>query len=123
MVLCPNCQVTNGEDVALCWNCGQSLKRSWWRRILGVLTGEGPPSGQLPMETQSQGEFDVILQDMGRNKINAIKAVREVTTLGLRDAKELVESAPAPVKKAVSRSEAERAKDVLETAGSTVKVE
>ena len=90
------------------WEC------PYWRRGSLRSTADG---------NAEQGEFDVILQDMGRNKINAIKAVREVTTLGLRDAKELVESAPAPVKKAVSRSEAERAKDVLETAGSTVKVE
>ena len=70
-----------------------------------------------------QFEFAVVLQEVGPNKINVIKAVREVTTLGLREAKEMVESAPAKVKEGVVRDEANKVKEVLEGAGATVKVE
>ena len=65
---------------------------------------------------EEQTEFDVTLQDIGPNKINVIKAVREVTALGLREAKELVESAPARVKEAVAKDEAEGIKAKLEEA-------
>ena len=69
-----------------------------------------------------QTEFDVTLQNFGENKINVIKAVREVTSLGLREAKELVESAPARVKEAIAKDEAESIKAKLEEAGATVEV-
>ncbi len=69
---------------------------------------------------EEQTEFTVQLQEIGPNKINVIKAVREVTTLGLREAKELVESAPAAVKEAVPKEEAQTAKQKLEEAGATV---
>ena len=69
-----------------------------------------------------QTEFDVTLQNFGENKINVIKAVREVTALGLREAKELVESAPARVKEAIAKDEAESIKVKLEAAGATVEV-
>ena len=72
---------------------------------------------------EEQSEFNVVLQEIGSNKINVIKAVREVTTLGLREAKELVESAPASVREAVLQDEANKVKEVLEAAGATVKVE
>ena len=74
-------------------------------------------------EEEEQSEFAVVLQDVGANKINVIKAVREITTLGLREAKELVESAPARVKEAVIKDEADKSKEVLEAAGATVKIE
>jgi large subunit ribosomal protein L7/L12 len=74
-------------------------------------------------EDEEQSEFAVVLQDVGANKINVIKAVREITTLGLREAKELVESAPARVKEAVIKDEADKSKEVLEAAGATVKIE
>ena len=76
-----------------------------------------------PEEEEEQTEFKVVLQDVGANKIAVIKAVREVTTLGLREAKEMVESAPAGVKEAVSRDEASQVKEKLEAAGATVNVE
>lgn len=71
---------------------------------------------------EEQTEFDVTLQDIGPNKINVIKAVREVTSLGLREAKELVESAPARVKEAVAKDEAEGVKAKLEEAGAVAEV-
>lgn len=75
-----------------------------------------------PVEAEEQTEFTVTLKDIGPNKINVIKAVREVTTLGLREAKELVESAPKAVKEAAPKAEAENIKKVLEEAGAKVVV-
>ena len=73
-------------------------------------------------EAEEQTEFSVILKDIGANKINVIKAVREVTTLGLKEAKELVESAPKAVKEGVAKEEANSVKEKLEAAGATVEV-
>ncbi len=72
---------------------------------------------------EEQSEFSVQLQEIGPNKINVIKAVREVTTLGLKEAKELVESAPTLVKEAVAKDEADQVKDKLEGAGAKVAVQ
>jgi large subunit ribosomal protein L7/L12 len=74
-----------------------------------------------PVEEKT--EFTVLLQDVGPNKINVIKAVREVTTLGLREAKELVESAPKPVKEGIGKQEAQQIKEKLEAAGATVQIQ
>lgn len=67
-------------------------------------------------------EFDVILEDAGANKINVIKAVRELTSLGLKEAKDLVDGAPKPVKEGASKDEAESFKKKLEDAGAKVSV-
>ncbi len=72
---------------------------------------------------EEQTEFNVLLQDVGANKINVIKAVREVTSLGLREAKELVESAPAAVKESINKDDANQIKEKLEAAGATVAVQ
>ena len=69
-----------------------------------------------------QTEFDVILAEMGANKIQVIKAVRSITGLGLKDAKDMVEGAPKPVKEGVSKEDAEKFKAELEEAGATVEV-
>ncbi len=71
---------------------------------------------------EEQTEFTVTLKDFGENKINVIKAIREVTTLGLKEAKEFVESAPAAVKEDVSKEEADEVKAKLEGAGAAVEV-
>lgn len=71
---------------------------------------------------EEQTEFEVTLKDIGPNKINVIKAVREVTSLGLREAKELVEAAPTAVKEAVPREEADEIKGKLEEAGAVVDI-
>ena len=70
----------------------------------------------------AQTEFTVTLTSFGENKVNVIKAVREVTTLGLKEAKDLVEAAPKEVKKAVPKKEAEEAKKKLEAAGAKVEL-
>ncbi len=71
---------------------------------------------------EEQTEFDVVLTAIGDKKINVIKAVREVTSLGLKDAKDLVESAPATVKEGVSKEEAEEIKGKFEDAGAQVEL-
>jgi large subunit ribosomal protein L7/L12 len=73
-------------------------------------------------EAEEKTEFDVILADAGANKINVIKEVRAITGLGLKEAKDLVEGAPKPVKEAVTKEEAEELKKKLETAGAKVDV-
>ncbi len=69
---------------------------------------------------EEQAFFDVVLKDFGANKIKVIKAVRELTTLGLKEAKDLVEAAPKPVREGASKEDAEAAKSKLEEAGATV---
>ena len=74
----------------------------------------GSPAEAAAAADDEQSEFEIMLQDVGANKINVIKAVREVTALGLREAKELVEAAPAKVKEGVEKDEADSVKAKLE---------
>ena len=71
---------------------------------------------------EEKTEFDVVLASFGANKLNVIKAVREITGLGLKDAKDLVEGAPKTVKEGVSKDEAEKVKAALTEAGATVEI-
>jgi large subunit ribosomal protein L7/L12 len=73
-------------------------------------------------EAEEQTEFDVVLASFGEKKINVIKEVRAITGLGLKEAKDLVEGVPKPVKEAVSKEEAAKIKEQLEGAGATVEV-
>jgi large subunit ribosomal protein L7/L12 len=82
----------------------------------------GPQAAPGAAEAEEQTEFSVILKEVGANKISVIKAVREVTTLGLKESKDLVESAPKPVKEGISKEEAKTVKEKLEAAGATVEV-
>jgi large subunit ribosomal protein L7/L12 len=82
--------------------------------------GGAAAAGAAPAEEKT--EFTVVLKDVGANKINVIKAVREVTSLGLKEAKELVDGAPKNVKEGVSKEEAETIKKKFAEAGATVEV-
>ena len=82
----------------------------------------GAAGAPAAVAAEEQTEFTVILKEVGPNKINVIKAVREVTTLGLKEAKELVESAPKPVKEGITKAEAATLKEKLTAAGATVEV-
>jgi large subunit ribosomal protein L7/L12 len=73
-------------------------------------------------EEEEQTEFDVVLKDFGAQKIQVIKAVRELTDLGLRESKELVEGVPSPVRQGINKEEAEQAKAKLEDAGAVVEI-
>ncbi len=91
----------------------------------GMMPGMAAAGGDgaapaAPVEEQT--EFDVVLTEVGANKIQVIKAVRELTSLGLKEAKDLVDSAPKPVKEAVSKDEANAAKAKLEEAGAKADV-
>ena len=82
----------------------------------------GGGGGEAAAAAEEKTEFDVILQAAGGNKINVIKVVREVTALGLKEAKDLVEAAPKAVKEGVSKEEAETIRQKLAEAGATVEV-
>ena len=80
------------------------------------------PGAAEAAEAEEQTAFDVILKDIGDKKIQVIKAVRTLTSLGLKEAKDLVESVPKAVKEGVSKEDAEEARKVLEEAGATIEV-
>jgi len=85
-----------------------------------VAGGGAAAGGEEPAEEQT--EFNVMLNSIGDKKINVIKAVREVTSLGLKEAKELVESAPCAIKESVNKDEAEEIKKKFEAAGAQVEI-
>ena len=85
-----------------------------------VMMAAGPAAGAAAAPAEEQTEFDVVLTDAGANKINVIKVVREITGLGLKEAKDMVEGTPATVKEGVSKAEAEDIKKQLVEAGATV---
>jgi large subunit ribosomal protein L7/L12 len=82
----------------------------------------GGDAGGSAEAAEEKTEFDVVLTDAGAKKIHVIKAVRAITGLGLKDAKDLVEGAPKPVKQAVSKDEAEKLKKELEDAGAKAEI-
>jgi large subunit ribosomal protein L7/L12 len=87
---------------------------------LAVAAAAGPAAAAAPVEEQT--EFTVILAKIGDKKINVIKEVRTITGLGLKEAKDLVEAAPKPVKEGVTKDEAEKIKKVLEENGAAVEI-
>ncbi len=82
----------------------------------------GPAAAAPAAAVEEQTEFTVILATFGENKVNVIKAVRELTGLGLKEAKDLVDGAPKPVKEGVNKADAEAAKKKLEDAGAKVEI-
>jgi len=82
----------------------------------------GAASAEVAEEEEEKTEFTVILKDFGANKISVIKVVRELTTLGLKESKDLVEGAPKPVREGVSKDEAAAMKERLEAAGATAEI-
>jgi large subunit ribosomal protein L7/L12 len=88
----------------------------------GAVMMAGPAGGGEAAAAEEQIEFDVILESAGDKKIQVIKAVREATGLGLKEAKEMVDGAPKPVKEKVSKEEADALKAKLEEAGGTVNI-
>ncbi len=87
-----------------------------------VAVAAGPAAGGEAAAAEEKDEFDVVLASFGDNKVGAIKAVRAITGLGLKEAKEMVESAPATLKEAVAKAEAEDMKKQLEEAGCAVEL-
>ena len=87
-----------------------------------VAVAAGPAAGGEAAEAEEQTEFDVFLASFGSSKVPVIKVVREITGLGLKEAKDLVESAPTAVKEGVEQGEADELKKKLEEAGATVEI-
>ena len=87
-----------------------------------VAVAGGAAAGAAAPAEEEKTEFDVILASFGAKKLDVIKAVREITGLGLKDAKDLVEAAPKPIKEGISKDEAENIKKALEAAGATVEI-
>ena len=87
-----------------------------------MMAGGGAGAGAAAAPAEEKTEFTVVLKEVGANKINVIKAVREVTSLGLKEAKDLVDGAPKTVKDGVSKEEAETIKKKFTDAGATVEV-
>ncbi len=109
----------------------QALQKEWGVSAApvmaaGAMAAAAPGAGggaEAAAAVEEQTEFNVVLKEIGPNKINVIKAVRELTSLGLKEAKELVDSAPKPVKEGVTKDEANAAKAKLEEAGAKVDVQ
>lgn len=89
---------------------------------VAVAAAPGAAPAAAPAEEEEKTEFDVILTAIGDKKVNVIKVVREITALGLKEAKELVDNAPKPVKEKVSKEEAEAIKKKLTEAGASVEI-
>ncbi|NPA94854.1 MAG: 50S ribosomal protein L7/L12 [Thermodesulfobacteria bacterium] len=89
---------------------------------VAVAAAGAAPGGDAGGAQEEKTEFDVILADVGSQKIKVIKEVRAVTGLGLKEAKELVESAPKPIKEGVSKEEAEKIKEQVEAVGAKVEI-
>ncbi len=100
----------------------KDLEEKWGVSAAPVAMAGAMPAADAGPAAEEQTEFDVELTSFGEKKINVIKAIREITSLGLKEAKELVESAPKVVKDAISKEEAEDVKKKLEEAGATVTV-
>jgi large subunit ribosomal protein L7/L12 len=101
----------------------KELESKWGVSAAPVaVASTGGPGASPAAPVEEKTEFTVVLADAGANKINAIKVVREITGLGLKEAKDLVEGAPKPVKEGIGKADAEEIKKKLEAAGAKVEV-
>ncbi len=118
----------NGLNVIELSELSKALQSEWGVSaaapvaVAAAPRGDGGAAAPAGAPAEEQTEFNVVLTDFGANKINVIKAVRELTNLGLKEAKDLVEGAPKPVKETVPKDEADAAAAKLREAGATVDV-
>ena len=103
-------------------NLVSELEEKWGVSAAAAVAVPAGPGGGDAAAAEEQTEFDVILKDAGAKKINVIKAVRGITGLGLKEAKELVEGAPNTLKEGISKAEAEDVKKQIEEAGGSIEV-
>jgi large subunit ribosomal protein L7/L12 len=103
-------------------NLVKALEEHYGVSAAAAVAAAPAAGGAAAPVVEEKTEFDVVLKAAGEKKINVIKAVREVTSLGLKEAKDLVESAPATVKEAVTKDEAEAIKKKFEEAGATMEI-
>jgi len=100
----------------------KALEAEFGVSVPAMAAATAAPTEAAAPVAEEKTEFSVILKDMGANKISVIRAVRELTTLGLKEAKDFVESAPQTVKEGISKDEATAVKQKLETAGATAEI-
>ena len=98
------------------------LEEKWGVSAAAPVAAAAPAAAEAPAEAAEKVDFDIILSSFGEKKINVIKEVRAITSLGLKEAKDLVEGVPSPVKEGVKKEEAEEIKKKLEEAGATVEL-
>ncbi len=98
------------------------LEEKWGVSAAAPVAVAAAPAAADAAAAEEQTEFSVILASFGEKKINVIKEVRAITTLGLKEAKDLVESAPSAVKEGIEKDEADKIKEKLEAAGATVEI-
>jgi len=98
------------------------LEEKWGVSAAAPVAVAAAPAAADAAAVEEQTEFSVILSSYGEKKINVIKEVRAITTLGLKEAKDLVESAPSPIKEGIEKDEADKIKERLEAAGATVEI-
>ena len=98
------------------------LEEKWGVSAAAPVAVAAAPGGGAESVAEEKSEFDVVLTEIGGNKIAVIKEVRTITALGLKEAKDLVEGAPKPLKQGVAKAEAEEMKKTLETAGAKVEL-
>lgn len=103
-------------------NLVSELEEKWGVSAAAAVAVAAGPAGAGGEAAEEKTEFDIILKDAGAKKINVIKAVRSITGLGLKEAKELVEGAPNPIKEGVSKAECEDIKKQVEEAGGSVEI-
>jgi len=103
-------------------NLVKELETKWGVSAAPVAIAGGAPAGAAAAEVEEQTEFDVILTGAGAAKIQVIKVVREITSLGLKEAKDLVEGAPKPIREGATKEQAAEIKKKLEEAGATVEI-
>ena len=100
----------------------EAMEEKFYVSAAAAAVAVAAPAGGAAAAAEEKTEFDVVMSSFGANKVGVIKAVREITGLGLKEAKDLVEGAPASVKEGVSKDEAAEIKKKLEEAGATVEV-
>ena len=100
----------------------KELEKEWGVSAAAAVAEAGPAAGGAGAAAAEKTEFTVVLKEVGANKINVIKAVREITGLGLKEAKDLVDGAPKPVKEGVSKEESATMQKKLEEAGAKVEL-
>jgi len=116
-------QKIDGMTVLELNNLVKALESHYGVSAAAAVAVAGPAGGgEAAAPVEEQTEFTVILKEVGDKKINVIKEVRGVTSLGLKEAKDLVEAAPAPIKEGVTKAEADEIKAKLESAGATVEI-
>ena len=103
-------------------NLVKSLEDHYGVSAAAVAVAAGPAGGGGDAAAEEKTEFDVVMTSFGDKKINVIKVVRAITSLGLKEAKELVESVPSPIKEGATKEEAEEIKSKLEEAGAQVEL-